>query len=58
MTEHFNRYHLKHFAGTIADCMEIELPSTMRRLLTGLLLFLKSAWAALLTGLCCITLML
>ena len=28
MTEHFNHYHLKHFAGTIADCMEIELPST------------------------------
>ena len=28
MTEHFNRYHLKHFAGTIAECMEIELPST------------------------------
>ena len=26
MTEHFNRYHLKHFAATIASCMEIELP--------------------------------
>lgn len=26
MTEHFNRYHLKHFAGTIASCMGIDLP--------------------------------
>ena len=26
MTEHFNRYHLKHFASTVAACMDIELP--------------------------------
>jgi len=28
MTEHFNRYHLKHFAGTIASCMGIEVPES------------------------------
>ena len=26
MADHFNKYHLKHFAGIIADCMEIPLP--------------------------------
>lgn len=26
MTEHFNRYHLKHFAGTVASCMGFDLP--------------------------------
>lgn len=28
MIEHFNRYHLQHFAGTIAACMEIDLPQS------------------------------
>lgn len=28
MTEHFNRYHLKHFAATIASCMDVDVPET------------------------------
>lgn len=26
MNEHYNRYHLKHFASTIAACMDLKLP--------------------------------
>lgn len=26
MADYFNQYHLKHFAGTVAQCMEIDLP--------------------------------
>ena len=26
MSDHYNRYHLKHFAATIADCMDFCLP--------------------------------
>jgi len=28
MPEHYNQYELKHFAATIADCMDIKLPIT------------------------------
>ncbi|MBR5452668.1 MAG: alkaline phosphatase family protein [Clostridia bacterium] len=26
MADHFNMYHLKHFAGTVAQCMDFQLP--------------------------------
>ncbi|MCR4577779.1 MAG: alkaline phosphatase family protein [Clostridiales bacterium] len=28
MAEHFNCFPLKHFAGIVADCMDVELPET------------------------------
>lgn len=28
MADHYNQYHLKHFAGTVADCMGITLPES------------------------------
>ena len=39
MTEHFNRYHLKHFAGTVASCMGIDLPEPFAPPSTGQLTF-------------------
>lgn len=28
MADHYNKYNLKHFAGIVADCMELSLPET------------------------------
>ena len=28
MADYYNNYSLKHFAGIVADCMDLELPKT------------------------------
>ena len=47
MADYFNQYHLKHFAGTVAQCMEIDLPKEYAPGISWLSKILKTRLAAL-----------
>ena len=41
MADHYNLYSLKHFAGIVADCMNMELPEAFAETIPWLSQLLK-----------------